>query len=241
MSTEAYRRAGNIYLKVTQVPAAERETFLDQNCDDNQIRGLVEDMLRDEALSVTQPSVNESKSVGSEFEATIIHGPKRVEEAVGREVPTSLGRYQIRGTAKSRMRCLKSSRNPARPSRNSSPGTSRLRRSRVQRVPRNRSQPVRKVVGAPHGYKPRPSAERPGQNSRSQSAARTRAESDAERPGTRRPGRRRGTAHGTRLRNVNEDFRFQVTPSVSKGLRRQALQAERLSPSKLTLIDVARF
>jgi serine/threonine protein kinase len=99
MSTEAYRIAGNLYLRVSQVPQAERQAFLDQNCEDDHVRGLVEEMLRDEAASVSQPPAVESTSLASAFEATVVHGPERAEEAVdfGREIPTSLGRYQIRG------------------------------------------------------------------------------------------------------------------------------------------------
>lgn len=99
MATDPYRKAGNIYLRLMQVSEADRPSFLDENCEDDQVRGLVEEMLKNDAASAQSAGMVDSKSAGSEFEETVIHGPERVEEAIdaGREVPDSLGRYEIRG------------------------------------------------------------------------------------------------------------------------------------------------
>lgn len=96
---DAYRKAGNLYLRLMQIADSDRASFLNQNCDDEEVRRLVEEMLKDDAASLVRSEFSgDSHTNGSEFEETIVHGRKRESEsAAPPEIPARLGRYEIRG------------------------------------------------------------------------------------------------------------------------------------------------
>ncbi len=94
MATDPFRKAGNIYLRILQVAEADRPSFLNENCDDDQVRGLVEEMLQNDAASA------QSAGLTAPFSETVIRDT--VQNSEGCPLfshpdapPEQFGRYVI--------------------------------------------------------------------------------------------------------------------------------------------------